>query len=69
MKLDDGRSTAFSAGSLNATNINGSGPSQVFGASSLPMNPIPNLKGNILRNKFMSHSFHLRWSLSYCNKC
>ncbi|KAG6673814.1 hypothetical protein I3842_15G010600 [Carya illinoinensis] len=28
MKLDDGRSTAFSAGSLNATNINGSGPSQ-----------------------------------------
>jgi hypothetical protein len=40
MKLDDGRSTAFSVGSSNASNTNGSGLSQVIGAGSLPVNSV-----------------------------
>lgn len=41
MKLDDGRGSSFSAGSLNASNTTGSGLSKVFGVGSLPVNLVP----------------------------
>jgi hypothetical protein len=41
MKLDDGRGSSFSAGSLNVSNTTGSGLSKVFGVSSLPVNLVP----------------------------
>lgn len=45
MKLDDGRSNAFSVGSSNASNTNGSGLPQVFGAGSLPVNQVMKAEG------------------------
>ncbi|KAM4123412.1 hypothetical protein ACB094_01G157800 [Castanea mollissima] len=45
MKLDDGRSNAFSVGSSNASNANGSGLPQVFGAGSLPVNQVLKAEG------------------------
>ncbi|KAF5444505.1 hypothetical protein F2P56_033631 [Juglans regia] len=51
MKMDDGRRTSFSAGSLNVTNTNGPGPSQVSGAGSLPVNPVPKAEGQISQSQ------------------
>ncbi|KAG6671488.1 hypothetical protein I3842_16G006000 [Carya illinoinensis] len=51
MKMDDGRRTSFSAGSLNVTNTNEPGRSQVSGAGSLPVNPVPNTEGQISQSQ------------------
>ncbi|XP_040998024.1 cleavage stimulating factor 64-like isoform X2 [Juglans microcarpa x Juglans regia] len=51
MKMDDGRRTSFSAGSLNVTNTNAPRPSQVSGAGSLPVNPVPKTEGQISQSQ------------------
>ena len=61
MKLDDGRSNAFSVGSSNASNTNGSGLPQVFGAGSLPVNQVLKQKGKIQRNNCPKYEFLLAY--------